>query len=88
VTVGALHSPLARADPNRRPAALARPTRPETPRSQYPFPPELLEWLGAGAAAPPEAVTSCHTPPEMFRLFPLAWPGALSPVYVYRGCPL
>ncbi len=44
----------------------------------YPLPPELEDWLGAGAAAP-EMVTSCHTPPERFSPFPLACPGAVSP---------
>ena len=33
-----------------------------------------------GAAAAPLAVTSCHTPPEMLRLLPLACPGAVSPL--------
>jgi hypothetical protein len=34
---------------------------------QYPYPPlpEPVDWPGAGAAAP-EAVTSCHSPPEAF----------------------
>jgi hypothetical protein len=46
------------------------------PGCQYP-PPELAEVVAAGAAAP-EAVTSCHTPPERFRPLPLACPGAAS----------
>ena len=47
---------------------------------QYPYPPpELEDWLGAGATAP-ETVTSCHTPPETFSPLPLACPAAVSPV--------
>ncbi len=45
----------------------------------YPPPPELEDLLEAGAAAP-EAVTSCHTPPEAFSPLPWACPGAPSPV--------
>jgi len=47
---------------------------------QYPYPwlVELADGLGAGAA-PPETVTSCHTPPDRLSPFPLACPGAVSP---------
>ena len=38
-------------------------------------------------AALPEAVSSRHTPPNAFRPLPLAWPGEVSAVNVYRGCP-
>src|SRR5262249_54828882 len=33
-------------------------------------------------------VISCHRPPLRLRLLPKAWPGAVSPTYVYSGCPL
>ena len=57
-------------------AADTRP-RPARRAAQYPLPPELLLWPAEGAAAP-EAVTSCHTPPDRLRPLPLACPGAVS----------
>ena len=43
-----------------------------------PLPPELDDGVEA-AAAYPDTVTSCQTPPDRLRPLPLAWPGALSP---------
>jgi hypothetical protein len=40
----------------------------------------------AEARAPP-LVTAHQVPPLTFRCWPLAWPGAVSPVYVYTGQP-
>jgi hypothetical protein len=31
------------------------------------------------AAADPDTVTSCHTPPDALSPLPLAWPEAVSP---------
>src|SRR5260221_11293333 len=64
-----------------RPRAPAAHWVSDGPGRQYPYPPELVDWLGAGAA-PPEAVTSCQTPPDTFRPLPLACPGGVSPLWV------
>lgn len=52
--------------------------------AQYPLPP--TDEAPAGAAAP-EAVASCHRPPNALMPLPLACPGDLSPTNVYSGCP-
>ena len=35
----------------------------------------------------PGTVTSCHSPPWDHTSLPLAWPGPVSAVVVYSGCP-
>ncbi len=41
----------------------------------------------AGQSARPGTVTSCHSPPWDHTSLPLVWPGPVSAVVVYSGCP-
>src|SRR5713101_6831976 len=59
--------------PTGDPSALGPRQYPEPP-----LPPELDDGVETAAAAP-DTMTSCHTPPDTLRPLPLAWPGAVSP---------
>src|SRR5258707_481816 len=59
--------------PRGDPSALGPRQYPEPP-----LPPELDDGVETAAAAP-DTMTSCHTPPDTLRPLPLAWPGAVSP---------